>query len=99
MTDYEFYKRMGVCTQCKKNIIFKNEGRCPECKAYHAEWMINNRNRKRDAERQKERINERREQGVCFKCGGELTDGYKTCRRCRERIKIYRKRMKLKKME
>ena len=98
MTDYQFYKGLGVCTQCKKNPIFGNESRCPECKAYQAEWMITHKNKKRDYEKTKERMNKRRKQGVCFKCGGKLTDGYKTCIRCRERIKIYRARMKDKKL-
>lgn len=98
MTDYQFYKGIGVCTQCKKNPIFGQEGRCPECKAYLAEWMLTHKDRKRDYERTKERMDERKKQGLCYKCGGELKDGFLMCRRCRERVKIYRARMKAKKL-
>lgn len=104
MTDYQFYKRMGVCPSCRKNKIMGDEGHCPECRAWFANHFakkleanreeMNKARRIRDSELRKKR----RENGLCYRCGGELKDGFSLCRRCREREKIYKARQKAKKL-
>jgi DNA-directed RNA polymerase subunit RPC12/RpoP len=43
--------------------------------------------------------NKRKELGLCATCGAELIDKrFVTCRRCRERVKIYKARQKAKKL-
>ena len=91
MTDYQFYKRMGICPQCKKNKLWGNENLCPECKAYFANKATEYR------AKDKERINRnkrnsyksiaefRREDNLCTKCGKPRTDKYKMCPSCRKK--------------
>lgn len=101
MTDYQFYKRMGICPQCKKNKIMGSESHCPECRAYQADLMAKiykeNRNNIRERKRlaEKEILTYRRNNGLCYKCGKQLINlDYKSCKRCRERIKAYKLRVK-----
>ena len=84
MTDYQFYKRMGICPSCKKNKIFGDEGHCPECRVWFANHFakklmenreeINRNRRTRDLKLR----NKRKELGLCYICGAELNDKFKT---------------------
>ena len=105
MTDYQFYKRMGVCPSCRKNKIMGDEGHCPECKAWFAEHFAKKRAENKDAMNRQRKLldralyNKRKELGLCATCGAELIDRrFVTCRRCRERVKIYKARQKAKKL-
>ena len=71
----KFYRENGICTSCGKEKVFGDEIQCPDCKAKHKAQ------RKPLSEEQKERYNknfrkqqrslyqERKEQGICTKCG------------------------------
>ena len=83
-------KKQALCTNCKKQDAYTLSGRwlCYECEQAAIE-----RQRQRRAQpgynhekwlEVKAKQWERREQGLCFRCGRELTDSrYKTCARCR----------------
>lgn len=101
MTDYQFYKGIGICVDCKKYRIFSGEARCPECRAYHANYMIKFRQKKDKQLEHEKRVLERqkrRENGCCFRCGRKLTDlKYKTCEVCRKRENAWQKKNRLNK--
>ena len=106
MTDYQFYKRMGICPTCRKNKLYGEEGHCLECKIWFAEHSAKRR------EENKEQMNEqrkksdralrktRKELGLCIRCGVDLKGWlYQKCVRCREKDKIYRRKTYLKRKE
>lgn len=102
MTDYQFYKRMGICPQCTKNKLFGTESRCPECRAYVAERVTRLREKNRENARKYQRDymqkigNERRENGQCYVCGKQLTDlKYKACAMCRAKKNTWQKQRNL----
>ena len=86
-----FYRSIGICPYCKKEILLGEEKSCPECRAKQAE--IASRRREGDGyEKIKERIREngrmkrkeRAKNGECTMCGKKLTDTrYKMCSACR----------------
>lgn len=85
---------MGFCVQCGKEKPFPGYVRCPKCieKAEEASrrcWA-NEENKirynKRGAERHKELRTERKERGLCPRCGKPIKDAeYITCARCRKK--------------
>ena len=93
-TIYAWRKRMGLCVQCGKEKSFPGYVRCPECIEKTEEssrrcWANEEkriRYNKRGAERHKELRLERKEKGLCTKCGKPIKGGtYITCARCREK--------------
>lgn len=106
MTDYQFYKRMGICPNCRKNKIMGDEGHCPECRAWFAEHFAKKReeNKEQMNEQRKrtDRIlrNERKKHGLCIRCGAKLIGtAFQKCIKCREKDKIYRRNCYLKRKE
>lgn len=103
MTDRQFYKRMGICPNCRKRPIYERENSCFECKEKRVEYMRMKRleNPKLENFKTKEykRLlwNKRRENGQCYRCGEVLTDlKYKTCRLCRMKANEWQKQRKFK---
>ena len=93
-TLYAWRKRMGLCVQCGKEKSFPGYVRCPECIEKTEEssrrcWANEEkriRYNKRGAERHKELRMERKEKGLCPRCGKPIKGGtYITCARCREK--------------
>ena len=98
MTDYQFYKRMGVCPMCRKEKLFGLECTCLECRAKDAESKAKKRERMRIKAREYERnqkkklSDRRRSEGKCYVCGVELTDfKYKACVLCRAKKNAWQK--------
>ena len=98
MTDYQFYKRMGVCPMCRKESLFGSECACPECRAKNAEATARKRKRKKENEKiyerqQKKNLSDRRRaEGKCYVCGKDLNgDKHKACIRCRARKNAWQK--------
>lgn len=91
---YDWRKRMGFCVQCGKVKAFPGYVRCPECieKAEEASrrcWA-NEENKikynRRGAERRRELILERKEKGLCPRCGKPMeNETHIYCARCREK--------------
>ena len=94
MTDYQFYKRMGICPSCRKYKLYGDENLCIECKAYFANKQQKRRNT--DNERIKNQKMEsykkvaefRNENNLCTKCGKPRTDNHKMCGICRAKNTI-----------
>ena len=110
----QWYLALGFCPSCHKERVYGSEKQCPECRAKRIvsnqlatqkaivlgkEWAKpeynNANNRKRYAER--------KEQGICIKCGKRPAENGKTrCRLCldkaADRAREYRARLKEEKM-
>lgn len=81
MTDYEFYKSIGICPKCKKKKAFYNKVFCEEC----LEKIQNGNDKYRKpkskeydrkyAARRKEKREERKRKGLCIRCGKPATHG------------------------
>lgn len=102
MTDYQFYKRMGVCPMCRKESLFGSECACPECRAKGAETKAKKREKNREKTRMYERqqkknlSDRRRAEGKCYVCGKDLNDDrHKACIRCRARKNAWQKERNL----
>lgn len=85
-------KALHLCTNCKKQDAYTLNGRwvCAECAEKRAGYERNKRIGTDYGHRIWEKVKvqqwERREQGVCFRCGRKLDNKrYKTCWRCRAR--------------
>lgn len=93
-TLYNWRKRMGLCVQCGKEKPFPGYVRCPMCiekveEASRKCWQDEGKRikyNKRGAERHKELRLDRKEKGLCPKCGKPINDGeYITCAQCRKK--------------
>ena len=91
---------MGLCVQCGKEKAFPGYVRCPKCieKAEEATrkcWQDEgkrSRYNKHGAERRKKLRLERKEKGLCPKCGKPIKDGeFITCARCRTKHNVNRR--------
>lgn len=99
---YKSWKRQlheaGLCVDCKREDAYTMAGHwhCYECSRKAAARITNMR--KQADYNTKRRLhdraleNERREKGLCFRCGKPLTDTrYKTCELCRAKIAEYKR--------
>ena len=95
MSEREYYISKRVCPDCRKNSLFGEEKRCPECRAKDAERHAKkyddpiNRQKiiKIQTDSRRERKKRRREQGLCVECGKRKPrEGIERCAICRERI-------------
>ena len=86
----------GICPICGKNPIYLNEKACYECNEHILK--LNRRSRKNNRieyrkcnnERIKRLIIERREKGLCTRCGRrKATVGFSTCSMCRCKLTEY----------
>lgn len=81
MTDYEFYKSIGICPKCKKKKPFHNYVFCEECleKIQNANDKYrkpkSNEYDRKYAEKRKQKREERKRQGLCIRCGKPATHG------------------------
>lgn len=98
-----FFKSIGLCPRCGKNVIFKNESTCPECKAKNAIEAQERRDKDREAyntqmaEYHKSAYAEKKEQGICPRCGKKKArKGYVLCEICRYKISQRRNERKAK---
>lgn len=91
---------MGLCVQCGKEKPFRGYVRCPECiekseEASRKCWSDPEkriRYNKRGSERKKELILERKENGLCPRCGKAIkNETYIYCKQCREKKNIARR--------
>lgn len=105
MTDYQFYKRMGICPSCRKEKLFGTEAQCPECRAYRAERMQKKRENNRKEMNEYQRLLEKRlrierkENGKCTKCGKDNKNSlYRTCAICRMKERNQRFRRNINKI-
>ena len=89
-------KKMGFCVDCGSNRIYGSENICPECAA---KKYIQNRQRPKDKERDRQYQHDRKERlkaaGICVKCGKRKAESGKTrCQQCnvaeRTRARAYR---------
>lgn len=86
----------GYCNRCGKYKVFGDEKRCPECRA--KETSIQNRYREKNHDKyvnahrlaRNLQYAKNKEKGLC-RCGRELIDGFKTCSKCRERVREYQR--------
>lgn len=94
------YIENGVCPICKKNQVFYDRPYCVDCweknlkksKEYrliHSEIL-----NKKSNERKHRQIIERKEQGLCTKCGKRKADyGKATCTLCRTKATEYKRQL------
>lgn len=91
-------KEMGICPFCTKTPLVGDEKYCIECRSYmaeknyqryHANPEVEKKRRNRNA---KIRRDERKKQGLCSKCGGEIDDKrYIECSKCRAKYRQAKK--------
>lgn len=86
----------GICPICGKTPIYLNEKACYKCNEHILKINRRSRNnnrieyRKCNNERIKRLIVERRENGLCTRCGKRrATVGFSTCERCRLKATEY----------
>lgn len=71
----EFYRNNHICVECGKIIVPPSEKRCPECraKANNRKKPLTNEQKARYEEKFKEKqkilYQQRKEQGICTRCG------------------------------
>lgn len=89
---------LGLCPRCG-NQLMGDEVNCLECQAvnysFSIKWKMENEERNREyyRERNKRIYDERKEQNVCCKCGGEKDgDNYSFCKKCRDKRKPIKQR-------
>lgn len=88
----EFYKKLGICPECRKEKLFGDEKRCISCreKQYKRRKDQMEEQKRKYSEnfkkKQKERYKERSENGICTRCGKRKAEnGKKKCRICLEK--------------
>lgn len=96
MTQSEFDKRRrevrksaGLCIKCGQEDAYTMAGRsrCANCSEISRK--TDQKRKEKNVKRWKDTLDRRRESGVCPRCGGETSDGYVTCERCRKKQRIY----------
>lgn len=95
MTDRQFYKRMGICPDCRKVKLWGSENNCPECKAKDYERKMREpkeHKNKIHREWSKRKHKECLDLGLCTRCRKRKPDnGFKTCGICRAKIRTYKR--------
>lgn len=88
----EIKKKLKLCPRCGKNKLFGDEANCPECRAYAtnimSKWREVNKEHYNEVHKtySKKITKERREKGLCTRCGKRKADGgYVTCGVCRDK--------------
>ncbi len=92
--DREFYRSIGICPVCRKAILYGDEKTCIECRTYYAIYrekhnLTNDQKEKYRNRFKEQRRNiywERKEKGICTKCGKRKAMGGKSkCILCLEK--------------
>lgn len=88
----EMYIRSNICSYCHKEPVYGEDKVCSECKLKlrktNANYRKSHRQELREKEnaRQKREYAERKEKGICIRCGkNKASDGRFTCLTCREK--------------
>lgn len=90
----KMYLSIGICPRCRKNPVEPNKHACYECLDYDKVRYRKSREdgtykkQKADTERKRIVANQRREQGLCYRCGKYKSDGL--CKSCKAKAKMYR---------
>lgn len=90
-----WYKENRICPTCRKNSLFGDEKMCIECSAKRYTQRMSRYNanpekfKEKDRIEQKSKYQRRSNNGLCVYCGKVKADeGYKTCSKCRNKLKI-----------
>ena len=90
----EYRRKIGVCTRCGKNKAEPHKKLCLEClgadQDRYAEKKATDEQREKDKLRKRELAEERREKGLCTRCGKHTTESGGICSRCKAYLKRYR---------
>lgn len=94
---YKAYSDLRICPKCRKNKLVGDEGNCLECRAVYSERTMRNRDRdhynKIHREWQMRTHYEAIEKGICTRCRkNKASDGFKTCAKCRDKLKNYKRK-------
>lgn len=88
--EYDFYKSIGVCVDCKNEPAYGKQVVCVVCAVkrqdtQHKYYLAHKEAiRARENEQKRIKYKERKEKELCPKCGKKkVTPGYKTCTLCR----------------
>lgn len=79
-----FFKSLGLCSECGKNRVFKDEKTCPECRAKSVTaYSRTEEQRERYRALNRELYWRYSEQGICVRCGRrKAAEGRKMCCIC-----------------
>lgn len=98
--DSIFYRRIGICPKCQKNVLMGDEKSCPECRAKDATYKALLREYNREEYNSYMRsyhrhlYEERKRNNICTTCGKRNAEsGYQTCDMCRSK-RLNRRRVK-----
>jgi len=85
----EYYLSNGICPYCGSEKLFGSERSCPECRAKRANTLERSRNRQwnkvlvQSASSHRKKYHERKEQGLCVRCGKrQFVSGRTLCTIC-----------------
>lgn len=99
MTDYQWYRQHGICTDCHSENALPGIAYCRCCKAQRIEYNRKNWEKQKEKrnpinrERNKSVYRQRKEAGLCTRCGKKKPEtGKVKCSRClRKDAQIHRK--------
>lgn len=90
----EYRRKIGVCMRCGKNKAEPHKKLCLEClgadQDRYAEKKVTDEQREKDKLRKREVAKERREKGVCTRCGKYAVESGGICSKCKAYLKKYR---------
>lgn len=91
--DRMFWQGLGICPTCHKRRIYGDEKECLECKAYFAEYGKRYYDAHKESvkarcrARSKRVYHERKENGLCPRCGSKFrAPGRLFCRKCLDKM-------------
>lgn len=88
--DYDFYKSIGICVRCHKNVAEPNRVMCLECSDKESERDRAKRSRNLDVVKRRDldKYYRLKEQGICTYCKREKSVPGKTkCKKCLAKIR------------
>lgn len=91
--EYQFFKKIGICTSCHKRSAEPNKVLCLECADKSKEYDRNKRERHKEEykKKDKEKYERLKEQGICTYCKHEKAmDGKTKCKKCLAKIRYKR---------
>lgn len=98
-SDRQFYLSHGICPYCRTEKLFGSERSCPECRVKRIEFV--EKNRRKNLKRSNERSNEyhkktyleRKQKGLCVRCGKrQVKNGNAYCKQCLIKKREYEKK-------
>lgn len=93
-SNYSYWKRIKICVRCGKNKAEPGKVFCYECAGKEQDEYY--KKEKTDIERERERDrkrklrSQRKESGLCPKCGKYPSISGGTCKKCRAYMRMYR---------